>query len=109
MGSRFKRKNLNYKQSKADLKKIELDMAKKKSQAIYEPYPSYPSFSTIPAPLFPSSPTSYLEATNYNKQFKFNYPLFARLSPPVTSTAKPQPGDQLLRPRQRPPGLLFDP
>ncbi|KAI9124125.1 hypothetical protein K1719_005425 [Acacia pycnantha] len=82
MGSQFKQKELELQAIQQDLKKIELDMAKKKSQAIYEPYPSYPSFQTIPAPLFPSSPTSYPEATDYSKQFKFNYPLFAQLSPP---------------------------
>ncbi|KAI9075448.1 hypothetical protein K1719_042573 [Acacia pycnantha] len=48
-------------------------MAKKKSQAIYKPYPSYPSFSTIPAPLFPSSPTSYPEVTDYSKPFKISF------------------------------------
>ncbi|KAI9107794.1 hypothetical protein K1719_021130 [Acacia pycnantha] len=59
MGSQFKQKELELQAIQTDLKKMELDMAKKKSRAIYEPYPSYPSFSTIPAPLFPSSPTSY--------------------------------------------------
>ncbi|KAI9087342.1 hypothetical protein K1719_030662 [Acacia pycnantha] len=95
MGSQFKQKELELQAIQQDLKKIELDMAKKKSQAIYEPYPSYPSFSTIPAPLFPSSPTSYPEATNYSKQFKFNYPLFAQLSPPkLPPQTRPQPRDQ---------------
>ncbi|KAI9128674.1 hypothetical protein K1719_000157 [Acacia pycnantha] len=104
MGSQFKQKELELQAIQQDLKKMELDMAKKKSQAIYEPYPSYPSFSTIPAPLFPSSPTSYPEAADYNKQFKFNYPLFAQLSPPkLPSQPLPQPKNpQPVRPRQRP-------
>ncbi|KAI9078570.1 hypothetical protein K1719_039508 [Acacia pycnantha] len=108
MGSQFKQKELELQAIQQDLKKIELDMAKKKSQAIYEPYPSYPSFSTIPAPLFPSSPTSYPEATDYSKQFKFNYPLFAKLSPPkLPPQTRPQPRDQFVRPRQRPPFTPF--
>ncbi|KAI9095418.1 hypothetical protein K1719_026452 [Acacia pycnantha] len=63
MGSQFKQKELELQAIQQDLKKMELDMTKKKFQAIYEPYPSYPSFSTIPAPLFPSSPTSYPNLT----------------------------------------------
>ncbi|KAI9127750.1 hypothetical protein K1719_000743 [Acacia pycnantha] len=109
MGSQFKQKELELQAIQQDLKKMELDMAKKKSQAIYEPYPSYPSFSTIPAPLFPSSPTSYPEAADYSKQFKFNYPLFAQLSPPkLPSQPLPQPRNpQPVRPRQRPPWTPF--
>ncbi|KAI9109912.1 hypothetical protein K1719_018953 [Acacia pycnantha] len=42
MRSQFKQKELELQAIQQDLKKIELDMAKKKSQAIYEPYPSYP-------------------------------------------------------------------
>ncbi|KAI9127588.1 hypothetical protein K1719_000581 [Acacia pycnantha] len=108
MGSQFKQKELELQAIQQDLKKIELDMAKKKSQAIYEPYPSYPSFSTIPAPLFPSSPTSYPETADYSKQFKFNYPLFAQLSPPkLPPQTRPQPRDQFIRPEQRPPWTPF--
>ncbi|KAI9128681.1 hypothetical protein K1719_000164 [Acacia pycnantha] len=110
MGSRFKQKELELQAIQQDLKKMELDMAKKKSQAIYEPYPSYPSFSTIPAPLFPSSPTSYPEA-DYSKQFKFNYPLFARLSPPkLPSQPLPRPKNPRLSVLDKDPlGLLSRP
>ncbi|KAI9102936.1 hypothetical protein K1719_023375 [Acacia pycnantha] len=73
MGSQFKQKEIELKEIQQDLKRIELDMAKKQSQAIYEPYPS---FSTIPAPLFPSSPTSYPEEADYSKQFKQRPPYF---------------------------------
>ncbi|KAI9098559.1 hypothetical protein K1719_025184 [Acacia pycnantha] len=108
LSEEFKQKELELQAIQQDLKKIDLDMAKKKSQAIYEPYPSYPSFSTIPAPLFPSSLTSYPEATDYSKQFKFNYPLFAQLSPSkLPPQNKFQPRDQFIRPRQRPPFTPF--
>ncbi|KAI9125414.1 hypothetical protein K1719_004030 [Acacia pycnantha] len=111
MGSQFKQKELELQAIQQDLKKIELDMAKKKSQAIYEPSST---FSTIPPPLFPSSPTSYPEETDYNKQFKFNYPLFAQLSPPkLPPQTRPQPRNQFVYPRQRPPNFTpfqtFDP
>ncbi|KAI9109987.1 hypothetical protein K1719_019028 [Acacia pycnantha] len=111
MGSQFKQKEIELQEIQQDLKRIELDMAKKKSQAIYEPYPS---FSTIPAPLFPSSPTSYPEEADYSKPFKFNYPLFTQLSPPkLPPQTKPQPRTQFVYPRQRPPHFTpfqtFDP
>ncbi|KAI9120297.1 hypothetical protein K1719_007330 [Acacia pycnantha] len=99
--SQFKQKEIELQAIQQDLKRIELDMAKKLSQVVYEPYPS---FSTIPAPLFPSSPTSYPKEADYNKQFKFNHPLFAQLSPPkLPPQTKPQPRTQFTYPRQRPP------
>ncbi|KAI9107286.1 hypothetical protein K1719_021674 [Acacia pycnantha] len=64
MGSQFKQKEIELQVIQQDLKRIELDMTKKQSQVIYEPYPS---FSTIPAPLFLSSPISYLEEADYTE------------------------------------------
>ncbi|KAI9111085.1 hypothetical protein K1719_017960 [Acacia pycnantha] len=62
MGSQFKQKELELQSIQQNLKRIELDIAKKQSQAIYDPYPS---FSMIPAPLFSSSPTAYPEEADY--------------------------------------------
>ncbi|KAI9083023.1 hypothetical protein K1719_035038 [Acacia pycnantha] len=109
MGSQFKQKELELQAIQQDLKKMELDMAKKKSRAIYEPYPSYPSFSTIPAPLFPSSPTSYPKR-HYKKQFKFNYPLLlAYHHQNCHHNLYLTQRTLTVRPRQRPLGLLSAP